>query len=114
MASPAAIEAAKELKGDCGNADNQAVMNACFEAEYAKADADLHAKYEHYLKVLSGPTRTDLITAQVAWLKYRDAECKAHADLELGGSIQPTEYYSCMVELSRAREKELDTDFSEP
>jgi len=111
MASPGAIAAAKELKGDCGDAETQDVMNACFEATYAKADADLHAKYEHYLKVTSGATRNDLIAAQAGWLKYRDAQCKAVADQELGGSIQPTMYYDCMQAITIKRQQELETDF---
>ena len=86
-------------------------MNACFEATYAKADADLHAKYEHYLKVTSGATRNDLIAAQAGWLKYRDAQCKAVADQELGGSIQPTMYYDCMQAITIKRQQELETDF---
>ena len=111
MASPEAIEAARKLHGDCGDARTQDVMSACFEGAYAKADTSLRAVYEHSLKVLSGQTKRDLVVAQTAWLKHRDKKCKAEADQEEGGSIQPTVYYSCMQESTISRQKELVSRF---
>ena len=113
MASPAAQAAAAELHGNCGNADNQATMNACFMAEYAKADASLHKLYDLELEKLKGSDRSDLINVQSLWLKYREAQCKLEADQEEGGSIQPTVFYSCMQEKTTARQKEIEGDYEE-
>src|ERR1035441_1175719 len=64
MASPEAQAAAGELHGNWGEADNQATMNACFMAEYAKADASLHKLYDLELEKLKGSDRSDLISVQ--------------------------------------------------
>jgi uncharacterized protein YecT (DUF1311 family) len=111
MASPAAKAAAAELRGDCGDATDQATMNACFSAEYAKADASLHRLYELDLKQLEGSDRVGLIKTQNAGLRYREAECQLEADLEIGGSIMPTVYYSCLKEKTIARQSEMQSDY---
>jgi uncharacterized protein YecT (DUF1311 family) len=111
MASPEAQAAAAELHGNCGEADNQATMNACYLAEYAKADASLHDVYDMQLKQLKGSDRSSLIQVQSIWLRYREAQCKLEADQEEGGSLQPTMYYSCMKEKTTARQKEIQSNY---
>jgi len=113
MASPDSIAAARRLKGDCGDAEVQSVMNACFKMASAKADANLHLQYERYLTLLSGQARKDLIVEQAAWRNSRDTGCKAEADQELGGSIQPTVHYDCMEESTTKRLQELAARFHE-
>jgi len=113
MADPQAIAAAKQLKGKCGDASDQATMNACFEGEYAKADASLHTTYLRYLKVLSAVDKANLVNVQTIWLKYRDAECKVVSSQYEGGSMQPTQFYSCMQSLTLRREREVKGDYAD-
>jgi uncharacterized protein YecT (DUF1311 family) len=111
MASPEAQAAAEQLHGKCGEADNQATMNACFLAEYAKADASLHKIYDQQLGQLQGSIRSSLIRVQDLWLQYREAQCKLEASQAEGGSLQPTLYYSCMKSKTAARQKEIESNY---
>jgi uncharacterized protein YecT (DUF1311 family) len=113
MADPQAIAAAKQLKGNCGDAADQATMNACFKAEYAKADASLHATYLRYLKILKETDKANLINVQNVWLKYRDAECKVTSSQYEGGSMQPTQFYGCMQSLTSRRQVEIKNDYAD-
>jgi uncharacterized protein YecT (DUF1311 family) len=111
MASPEAQAAAEELHGNCGDANNQATMNACFLAEYAKADASLHKIYDLHLKQLKGSDLSSLIRVQSLWLQYREAQCKLESAQVEGGSLQPTIYFSCMQSKTAARQKEIESNY---
>jgi uncharacterized protein YecT (DUF1311 family) len=48
-----------------------------------------------------------LLTAQRAWLAYRDAACEAHASPFEGGSLQPLIRATCLSEITAERTRML-------
>jgi uncharacterized protein YecT (DUF1311 family) len=91
----------------CAEAKTQLEINQCKGKEFAQADAQLNRIYRQQLKRLSRPDRDRLITAELAWIEFRDAECQFRADKYKGGSIWPTIYSHCKTQLSQARTAEL-------
>jgi uncharacterized protein YecT (DUF1311 family) len=101
----------KKPKGLCDDEMTQTGLNVCFANAYKSEESRLKVTYNHYLTILSSTDKTNLLTAQEAWLRYRDAECKAVADQFEGGSMQPMQFSSCMYELTLARIRELNDDY---
>jgi uncharacterized protein YecT (DUF1311 family) len=93
---------------ECISPQQQSLMNACAYRDFEKADAALNAAWgpakEFADAIGKGKT---LLTAQRAWLAYRDAACEAHASPYEGGSIQPLMRATCLSELTAQRTQML-------
>ena len=50
---------------------------------------------------------TRLVTAQLAWMKFRDAECAVAAGRYEGGSMAPMAYAGCVDRLTQQRTQDL-------
>lgn len=108
MNQPEAREQATKLLGHCGDAQTQDVMNACFMLEFKNADQEMNQTYGKLLETLEITGRQKVRTAQRAWLNYRDLHCDAVGALQAGGgSLEPTEVFSCKADLTKARTKEF-------
>ncbi|KAB2671123.1 DUF1311 domain-containing protein [Ochrobactrum sp. LMG 5442] len=94
---------------ECDNAQDQATMNKCANNDFAKADKQLNAQYSEIEKRLSGDddAKKLLITAQRAWVKFRDAECNFSASGTAGGSMHPMTVALCKEELTTERNKQF-------
>jgi uncharacterized protein YecT (DUF1311 family) len=92
---------------------SQAEMNVQAQKDYAKADAELNRAYAKLVKTLDAKSKVRLKTAQVAWLKFRDAESNFHASRFAGGSIQPLEFSETRTELTEQRTKQLRDAYKE-
>ncbi len=88
-------------------AQTQGEMNLSAAKAFARADAELNRVYAGLLKSLDAKTARKLKTAQLAWLKFRDAECALLASKVEGGSVYPMIYEMRMTELTKKRVKEL-------
>ena len=76
---------------DCSNATTQTEMNACANEAFKRSDAELNAVYGQIKKRLKNDIDATklLVTAQRAWIAFRDAECTFSASTSAGGSVQP-------------------------
>jgi uncharacterized protein YecT (DUF1311 family) len=111
LACPAPRADAQKKKktqgGDpCPEAHTQLDMNQCADAQYRKADAELNRAYQQLARASGGPD-AKLKAAQLAWLKFRDAECDYEASQYEGGSIMPMVYSFCLRDVTAARTKQL-------
>ena len=90
---------------DCDNATNQATMNQCAAQQHKAADKELNAIYQQINSRLKGSpdTKKLLVSAQRAWVAFRDAECKFSASGVEGGSVYPLIYSSCLTDLTKSR-----------
>lgn len=98
-------------------------VNDCLVKELEKADTILNQIYH---KLLSQRKKEDqefnkaglpggaashsadaLISAQKAWIKYRDANCNFYYALSYSGTGAPIEYGFCMVKMTKERTVEL-------
>jgi uncharacterized protein YecT (DUF1311 family) len=91
-------------RGDlCAQAQTQAQITACVDAEANSADASVEKTYASVRRRLSGRRRALLDAAQRTWRTYRDAECASVGGAFAGGSIEPTYRASCRADLDRSR-----------
>ncbi|NER83497.1 MAG: DUF1311 domain-containing protein [Leptolyngbya sp. SIO1D8] len=96
------------LPAECSNPQTQADMNRCTQAEYEQADANLNNAYQAVKGAVSSQQQTQLLSAEEAWLTYRDINCDFVQAQYAGGSIQPTVYYGCLTQLTNDRTAELE------
>jgi uncharacterized protein YecT (DUF1311 family) len=87
----------------------QSGLNACADAAYRKADAGLNGAYRDIMRRLKddAPTTKLLVTAQKAWIGYRDAECAFADSANAGGSIYPMAVSMCLEAMTKKRAAEL-------
>lgn len=90
---------------DCQDAQDQATMNECAAKSYKASDTELNKLYreiEH--RLADDPdTRKLLVSAQRAWVAFRDAECAFSASGVAGGSAYPMIQTMCLDELTQKR-----------
>jgi uncharacterized protein YecT (DUF1311 family) len=96
------------LADDCAD-QSQNGLNQCADAGYKKADEALNSVYREVTRRLKDdpPTIKLLVTAQKAWIAFRDAECTFSSAANAGGSIYPMVYAGCLQHLTEARTKRL-------
>ncbi|HEY9889065.1 MAG TPA: lysozyme inhibitor LprI family protein [Candidatus Obscuribacterales bacterium] len=95
------------LPAECSAPQTQADMNRCAQAEYDQVDTQLNNAYQQVKASVGAAKAEQLITAEQAWLTYRDAYCDFVQTQFAGGSIQPTVYYGCLTQLTGDRTAEL-------
>jgi uncharacterized protein YecT (DUF1311 family) len=104
LLATAACCSADEAKTECGSSTYEIVE--CQKAELAELDKSLNAAYQKAMDLAQPKQREQLRAAQRQWLKFRDADCEYY---ELGeGTIARIEGGQCMLDLTRARAKELE------
>ena len=103
-----------QLPAECASPETQLAMNTCAQAEYAQADVQLNNAYQALKAQVSGEKAEQLITAEEAWIAYRDLYCEFVQDQFAGGSMQPMVYHSCMTQLTQNRTALLDQTAPSP
>lgn len=110
LATVALLAAATaQAADDCANAQDQSTMDICAGEAYKKSDRqlnDLYKKIEARLKDDAATTKL-LVTAQRAWVAFRDAECAFSSSGVSGGSVYPMIHSMCLDGLTQARAKDL-------
>jgi uncharacterized protein YecT (DUF1311 family) len=93
---------------DCSTATTQIEMNVCASARWQHADAELNRLWKIVKPAADARgTGEALLQEQRAWLARRDAACEAERASHGGGSIAPLMYFSCMEEMTLARNAQL-------
>jgi len=96
------------LPAECDNPETQTAMNICSQGEYEQADTKLNNVYQAVKASVSAEKADQLITAEEAWLTYRDRYCDFVAAQYAGGSMDPRVYSGCMTRLTADRTAVLD------
>ena len=109
----------------CPLATTETARATCWEGLATKADAGLTALYRQLQARIRGRIAEDvslkeyrertiekLKAAQLAWSRYRDAECEAEEQQYEGGTIAPSIKYGCLKELSDRRAEELRRSYT--
>ena len=98
----------KKKQDPCENAQTTVEMRDCAGKEYMEADAELNSVYRQLAsKLETEGHRAALKAAQLAWIKYRDANCEFESYLNRGGTIYPVVYESCRARMTVDRTREL-------
>ncbi|MFJ2713921.1 lysozyme inhibitor LprI family protein [Pseudomonas sp. NPDC087346] len=90
---------------DCANANDQATMNQCAGQDFKAADKELNKVYQQISGRLkdNADAKKLLVSAQRAWIGFRDAECKFSASGVSGGSVYPLIYSNCLTGVTKVR-----------
>lgn len=94
-------------KLNCNNAQTQLEINRCAQLSYQNADKKLNQVYKQLLPTLSASRKQKLITAQQAWIKFRDTSCEFERSQYEGGSIAPAIYLGCLEQTTQQRTQQL-------
>lgn len=92
---------------NCDDPQNQSEMNICAGIAYQNADRQLNQVYQQLLPKLPASRKQKLITAQQAWIKFRDSSCDFERSAFEGGSMAPMIYGSCLATVTEQRTKDL-------
>jgi uncharacterized protein YecT (DUF1311 family) len=109
IASPASGTTNLQLaqNPNCNNPQTQSEMNICASIAYQNADRKLNQVYRQLLPKLSAARKQKLITAQQAWIKFRDSSCEFERSAYEGGSLAPMIYGFCLANVTEQRTKDL-------
>ena len=107
------VFAQDQKKDPCAEAQSQTEMNICWGKEYKAADAQMNVAYRDFTAKLSPEETAQLKTAQLAWIKFRDANCEFVADAYTGGSSRPMIAAMCLADVTSARTSELKAQMKE-
>jgi len=94
-------------KFNCNDPQTQLEINICSQLAYQNADKKLNQVYKQLLPKLSKFRQQKLITAQLAWIKFRDNSCEFERTAYEGGSIAPAIYSACLEETTKQRTQQL-------
>ena len=104
---------------DCKSPTTQTDMTLCERARQDEADKALNVQYKKTRAAMvaidsdqdddmKGAEKA-LVTAQRAWITYRDAQCEAAGFQARGGTMEPMLVAGCIANVTDARTKELKT-----
>jgi uncharacterized protein YecT (DUF1311 family) len=98
----------KQQTQPCKDAQTQFEMNQCAHKEFVAADAELNKAYNRLAsKLEEEELRAQLKTAELAWIKYRDATCDFEGGFYKGGTMRPMVESFCLARVTSARTAEL-------
>lgn len=94
---------------DCSDASTQAAMTECADKSLIASDAELNTLYKKIQARLKHdqPTVKLLVSAQRAWVAFRDAECEFSSSGVAQGSIYPMTVLQCRDGMTEQRIKEF-------
>lgn len=94
---------------DCKNAVATPDLNECASIEQKKVESQLNQVYQRVLKsVGEADTKKALVEAQRAWVKFREADCKAVYENYKTGTIRTVMFIGCMQGHAEKRIKDLE------
>jgi len=91
----------------CPGSNTQFELNQCAARARDRADAELNKVYRELLKDTGAAERAKLRAAQLAWIKFRDAQCDYESVGNKGGSIYPMVFSFCLAKMTTERVKQL-------
>ncbi len=94
-------------------AQNQHELNMAADADYKLADAELNQVYKQLMARLDDDSKKKLVDAQLLWIKFRDADAYARAEVNKGGSIYPMIFSGACASTTRARTAQLKQWYNE-
>jgi uncharacterized protein YecT (DUF1311 family) len=94
--------------GCLGRSDaTQSWIRACIAVEEHRVDAELNDVYRDLLGATPRQGRVGVVTAQRAWIGFRDAECAMRRDRRGAGADWAVAMGTCTIDLASARIRDL-------
>ena len=95
----------------CSSAGRGSQSGDCFYRSLQASDRELNAVYRRVIAGLRQSDRNELVTAQRAWIRYRDGTCRAERGLYSGNASAPTAVLACLDVVTRQRTATLRTTY---
>lgn len=95
-------------KVNCNNPQTTLEMNICATQEYQAADKKLNQVYRQLQSRLSGKQKQRMTNAQLAWMKFRDANCQYERGQFACGTLAGSVGTNCLAGMTEKRTKELE------
>lgn len=89
-------------------AQTQMELNDQAKARFQRSDAALNQVWKRLTALLDASVKNKLTQAQLAWIKFRDAEAEARSATVEGGSMAPMMYWEAKADLTEARTRALE------
>ena len=106
--SPAISQEAILQKIDCSQAKSTTELKYCSLKTYQAADQKLNQVYQKILGRVSGEQEKILISAQQAWIIFRDRNCNFETYRSRGGTGYEIFRNGCLERLSQQRTTDLE------
>ncbi len=91
---------------DCADPMGTSARRNCAELAYQERDRELNQTYQELIATLDSSDRKQITNAQLAWLKFRDANCAYAADPE-AEIIEPALLNTCLATMTEERTTQL-------
>jgi uncharacterized protein YecT (DUF1311 family) len=112
-AAHAALQSELSAQGkDCPNTNTTREASECLGNVLEHTRANFNIFYESLSALLDPENRKFLNDAQTRWGLYRETSCDAICRFYRGGTIQPSEFIRCEIELTRSRMRDLDSIYN--
>ena len=93
---------------NCKNPGNTLEIKICVGRDYEEADKKLNQVYRQLKPKLDASQQKRLVTAQRAWIKFRDTSCTFEGAFAEGGTLQPVLETGCLADVTEQRVKDLE------
>ncbi|MEM6403573.1 MAG: lysozyme inhibitor LprI family protein, partial [Cyanobacteria bacterium P01_D01_bin.116] len=95
-------------KVNCNNAQTTLEMRVCADNNYGEADKKLNQVYQQLKPKLGSSQQNKLVTAQRAWIQFRDKSCTFEGAFAEGGTLEPILKLNCLADVTEQRVKDLE------
>lgn len=82
-------------------------VEGCAEHRVVAIDRTIDGLNAKAFAKLGTSGRASFVTANTAWVQYRDAVCASQSSIYHGGSVQPVAYADCLVAIDKSHVSEL-------
>lgn len=94
---------------NCGDPQTQTDMNICAGKDLDRETKKINQTYNAVRAKLDAKQQQDLKQVQLAWIAFKDLDCKFQASGVEGGSIYSLIVAGCLKDKTIQRNKELDS-----
>ncbi len=108
LATPSNEVIAQKPRIDCSKATATPELKYCSQLSYQAADKKLNQVYQKVVSTLKSEPKQLLITAQQAWIKFRDNNCNFEVYNSRGGTGYEIFRNGCLERLTKQRTKDLE------
>jgi uncharacterized protein YecT (DUF1311 family) len=106
-APPARADAENDRCIDESDGSN-AAWGACGSEYVARADKVLNATWKRVYGAAEGRTKQDLLTAQRAWIAFKETACEFYANGDWGREGEVLQFPACLAAVIETRTAELE------
>ncbi|MDO2951523.1 lysozyme inhibitor LprI family protein, partial [Aeromonas simiae] len=93
---------------ECGEHMSYKRISSCFSALYIKADQELNDQYSRLSNSIDAENRSNLVTAQRLWVKFREADCLFSEPRKENDHIVSSGHSICLTRRTLDRLEQLE------